>query len=254
MTSHIPHGQRASKYGGILADFWEDSPIIDVQEARILSEIVRQSGTPALEIGCGSGRLLVPLATEGLLVDGIEPGPELASLCRERLTKLRSRSQVHLQRLQSLALPRKYSTVYASKGVFQLITSTAEVLDSIANIRRVLAPGGTLAVSFVNLEEAFENPVTDWLPISGERGRQDRWCGKYLWRRVGVVGGVEAAEIRRAPPGHAESAQLESRIYREQDAVTLLRGNGFSSVNVVQLGPLARNPMERRDFVVIAKV
>src|SRR5439155_1181079 len=54
----------------------------DVRFYRLLGQ---QFGGPILELGCGTGRLLVPLARDGLEVVGIDHSREMLDRCRERL-------------------------------------------------------------------------------------------------------------------------------------------------------------------------
>lgn len=53
-----------------------------------LLDLVMQTGDPILEIGCGSGRLLLPLIEAGLHVTGLDNSAAMLARARERLAAL----------------------------------------------------------------------------------------------------------------------------------------------------------------------
>ena len=45
---------------------------------------VRRNGGAALEIACGTGRLLVPFLRDGLAVEGLDASAEMLAICRSK--------------------------------------------------------------------------------------------------------------------------------------------------------------------------
>ena len=45
----------------------------------------REAGGPVLELGCGTGRILIPTARAGLEIVGVDLSPRMLAVCRERL-------------------------------------------------------------------------------------------------------------------------------------------------------------------------
>jgi len=43
------------------------------------------AGSPVVEIGCGTGRVLIPTARAGVEIVGVDSSPHMLSVCRERL-------------------------------------------------------------------------------------------------------------------------------------------------------------------------
>ena len=62
--------------------FWdaEEGP----SELELLEAFHRDHPGRALELGCGSGRLLLPLLDSGLDIEGIDLSPDMLDLCREK--------------------------------------------------------------------------------------------------------------------------------------------------------------------------
>jgi SAM-dependent methyltransferase len=44
-----------------------------------------EAGGPVLEIGCGTGRVLIPTARAGIDIVGLDLSPRMLAVCRERL-------------------------------------------------------------------------------------------------------------------------------------------------------------------------
>ena len=56
-----------------------------VEDIPFLLRVAAETGGPALELGCGSGRLLVPLARAGYAVTGVDNSPEMLARAELRL-------------------------------------------------------------------------------------------------------------------------------------------------------------------------
>jgi SAM-dependent methyltransferase len=65
--------------------FWEGE---DTPELGWLDALLREFPGPSLEVGCGSGRLLLPLLRKGHPIEGLEPSAAMLKLCRERSAEL----------------------------------------------------------------------------------------------------------------------------------------------------------------------
>ena len=51
-------------------------------------DIIRASGQPVLDIGCGTGRLLLDYLTDGIDIDRVDVSPEMLEICRQKAQKL----------------------------------------------------------------------------------------------------------------------------------------------------------------------
>jgi ubiquinone/menaquinone biosynthesis C-methylase UbiE len=98
----------------------------------------------ALEIGCGPGRLMRPLAEHFREIYGVDVSDEMIKLAKERL---RNTPNAHPQVTSGSDLSQfpdeKFDFVY-SYAVFQHIPSRDVVLNYLREARRVLKPGGVL--------------------------------------------------------------------------------------------------------------
>jgi SAM-dependent methyltransferase len=60
---------------GLVAQWWAEFNQPDPQELAFYQSFVEGNGQPALDLACGTGRLLLPLLRAGLDVDGCDLSP-----------------------------------------------------------------------------------------------------------------------------------------------------------------------------------
>jgi SAM-dependent methyltransferase len=90
-----------------------------------------EEGQPALDAGCGTGRLLAPCLRAGLDVDGCDASADMVALCRERARREGLEPTLFVQPLHEFDPPRRYRTIVAC-GVFGLGSTRAPNGRSVA--------------------------------------------------------------------------------------------------------------------------
>ena len=76
-------------------------------------------GQPVLDAGCGSGRLLVPFAREGIDIDGCDVSADMIEACRRKADAAGVMPELAVAALHEVDMPRRYRTIIAV-GVFGL--------------------------------------------------------------------------------------------------------------------------------------
>lgn len=132
-------------YLGLAALHWRSIDFSNPgPDFRAFREAVASGGGPALEIGCGTGRLLLPFSAEGLDVDGVDISEPMIARCRERAAALGLRPGLYCQPMQALNLPRRYATIYIPCGSLVLIVDKREAIQTLRVFRELLVPSGFL--------------------------------------------------------------------------------------------------------------
>jgi SAM-dependent methyltransferase len=125
-------------------------------------ELAGEHGGPILELGCGTGRVLLPLARRGYSVTGVDNSPEMLA----RLdAKLAAAQKMQAGRPAAPTVIQADLAEFSAAGPFQLalmpfstfmhlLTPQAQAA-ALANIRRHLAPGAPLVLDMINPADAY---------------------------------------------------------------------------------------------------
>ncbi|KAA0686582.1 class I SAM-dependent methyltransferase [Azospirillum brasilense] len=127
-------------------------------------ERAAETGGPVLEIGCGTGRLTIPLARAGHEVWAVDVSAAMLDQLRAKLAREAPEVQarVHPVRQDATALDlpvRNFRLAAIPFNVLMLIPELAAERRALAAVAAHLAPGGTLALDVMN-------PLT--LPMDAE--------------------------------------------------------------------------------------
>ena len=104
-----------------------------------------EHGQPALDVACGTGRLLVPYVADGLDVDGVDASPDMVDLCREAAAAAGAAPTLSCQAMHDLDLPRRYRTVYVCGGL-GLGSTREQDEEALRRLHDHLEPGGRLVL------------------------------------------------------------------------------------------------------------
>lgn len=138
-----------TSWTGLAAESWDclggDQVLPDEAYFRAMIE---EGGGPALDVGCGSGRLLVGYLRAGLEVHGIDTSADMLALCRAKASRSGVEARLYQQAMEALELPTRYATIFVPCGSFMLLTEDSSALAALRGFREHLAPGGRLALTF----------------------------------------------------------------------------------------------------------
>ena len=104
-----------------------------------------EAGQPALDVACGSGRLLVPYVASGLHVDGCDASADMVGLCAEAARAAGASPTLYRQSMHELDLPARYRTVYVCGGL-GLGSSREQDQEALRRLHEHLEPGGLLVL------------------------------------------------------------------------------------------------------------
>ena len=110
-------------------------------------DAAKRYGGPVLELGCGTGRVTVPIAEAGVEIVGLDISEAMLDVARSKLAQSPAHegmaSLVHGD-MAEFSLGRSFNTVIIPfRGLLSLLT-TADQVKCLESIKRHLAPGGHL--------------------------------------------------------------------------------------------------------------
>lgn len=134
---------------------WENAQTLGRRDVPFWRRVASAGGGPVLELGCGTGRVSVPLARAGVNLVGVDRSAPM--LARARAQILRSSSPqiltcLDLVRADIRALPfddGAFPMVLAPYGILQSLIRPKDLTATLASVARVVAPGGTFGIDLV---------------------------------------------------------------------------------------------------------
>ena len=133
-------------YTGIVADIYGPLRGDGPPDPAPYAAFVRRCGEPALELGCGDGDPLLDLRELGVDVEGLDSSPDMLDRCRARAAARGVDVVLHCQPMQSMALPRRYRSIYIAGPTFNLIPDDDTAAEALAAIAAHLHDDGTALV------------------------------------------------------------------------------------------------------------
>lgn len=121
-------------------------------DLRMYEQFAARCSSPILELGCGTGRVLLPLARQGYQITGIDASAAMLDAARNKIAAedLAERVNVVEQEMLELELAERFNLAFAALNSFAHLHSTDDQLTALARIRRHLNPGGLLLLDLFN--------------------------------------------------------------------------------------------------------
>jgi SAM-dependent methyltransferase len=132
---------------------WENAQTIGRADIPFWRGFAKRVNGRTLELGCGTGRLLLPLARAGVDIVGLDRSTEMLTHARARLRRLRTPVRASLVRgdMRHLPFDRKqpFDLIIAAYGVLQSLVRERDLAATLQAAADLLAPGGIFALDLV---------------------------------------------------------------------------------------------------------
>jgi SAM-dependent methyltransferase len=224
LWDYLHDAELARGYDAALAG----TPLLDL-DLRFAEEHFSRPGR-LIDLGCGTGRLLLPFARRGHWVLGVDLSEAMLRVASAKATS--AGVTVHLLQANLVELDgvRDQSFDYAAClfSTLGMVIGAAERRRVVGHAYRLLRPGGRLVLHVHNR----------WFNFWDPQGR--RWLLKdLLWSSLGRSAGGD-----RLMPPHQGIAGLSLHLFTRREAARLLREAGFRlrEVRPVSLRPDGRLP------------
>lgn len=154
----------AENYAGLEAELYDELWRDELDDVDLYRDIVRDRGGRALDLGCGTGRVLIPLLQAGLEVVGLDPAPEMLAICRRKAEAAGIEAELHCARMEDFDLSEHFAVILIPAYSFQLVHPIEKAAEGLANFHRHLVRGGQLVLSvFMPFVEAgFDEGEGQW--------------------------------------------------------------------------------------------
>jgi len=114
--------------------------------------LAQRCGSPVIEFGCGTGRLLVPMAEAGYSITGVEIAPAMLDIARQKVADAGVEAPATLVEddIRTLDLGRRFRFGFCALNTLMHMTSLNDQLETLRAARRHIQSGGLFAVGLLN--------------------------------------------------------------------------------------------------------
>lgn len=233
---------------GLVAEYWANFSN-EAPELAYYQKQIERLGQPVLDLGCGVGRLLVPLLRAGIDIDGCDISADMLNHCRAKAEQAGFHPNLYVQPMHEFSLPRHYQVIYICDS-FGLAGSREFNQETLSRCYQHLQPGGAL---IVNIEAEYASPSAwqDWLlearqampkpwPTTGKRRNAPDGSEYLSISRLVALDPLEQSYIREM---HIEKWQgdtliaqeeykLKGYMYFNNEMLLMLQLAGFTKISV----------------------
>ena len=141
-------------------------------------EAALRSGGPVLELACGTGRMLVPMAQSGVRITGLDLSDTMLAVARQRLVEAGVSATIVKGDMSRFSFPEPFAFVFSAINSLLHLTRTADLRSCFASVRRSLRADGRFMFDIFNFQPAYlATPESERLKV-GEY-ESDRF-GRYV--------------------------------------------------------------------------
>ncbi len=146
-----------------------------------IMDLAAECGDPILELGCGTGRILAPLAAAGHTITGVDISPALLALSRHKLANNQGEPRATLVEadLRTFDLPdKRFTFAFCTSNTLMHLTSQADQLAVLQNTHRHLAADGLLLI------DLFNPDLSRLQAVNGVQEFADQWLDESSGAQV----------------------------------------------------------------------
>lgn len=228
------------EYKGLIAQAWDvlRGDTSQWADRFFFRKLIQTFGQPVLDIGCGTGRLLLDYLAQGIDIDGVDNSPDMLALCQHKAKTLGVEPTLYEQYLETLSLPRKYRTILIPSSTLQLITDPAMVKQALHELHAHLLPGGVIVAPIMPLWKTGDPLTKEWerTAVRAEDGAKFRRVARSWYEPESECEHTEdlyqliMAEQVMAEETHRRSPATRS--YSQAQIHGLFEGIGFNPIEL----------------------
>ena len=128
------------------AEYYDEDYTIGIPlrgDVEFYKKYALQMGSPILELGCGTGRILIPIAQEGIESHGLDMSREMLGICETKVRALSLKNvRLKCSSMDQFEYDEKFSMIYIPFRSFQHLLSTEQQMKCLELVRNHLKDDG----------------------------------------------------------------------------------------------------------------
>ncbi len=151
-----------SEYEGFFAEFY-DILQSDTSDVPFFVEMARRYGPLVLELGCGTGRLLLPIAQSGTAIVGLDSSDEMLAICRAKMNFYDEQTKARITLVHGdwvdFQLNQIFSLAFFACNTFNHLISQEHQVKALGKVYDHLSAEGILIIdnSVPNIQQFMES-------------------------------------------------------------------------------------------------
>jgi len=230
-----------SNYAGLEAELYDEFWRDELDDVAFYLDFVREKGGRALDLGCGTGRVLIPLRKAGLDVVGLDPAPEMLEICRRNAAAAGVTVELHCAPMEELELDERFNVLLIPAFSFQLVHPMDVAAKALAKFHQHLLPGGALVLSvFVPDVHEGEDGQGEWhlrkevVRTSDGARIECRQANRFsLVNRMLHVQNRYSVFDAAGQPIDTQLAEMDIQWHDPDDLAAMLHDAGFKDVTIL---------------------
>jgi len=158
----------------VLARFYDAAySKADLRDIPFYVDLAERVGGPVLEVGCGTGRVLLEVAARGIEIDGLDSSEDQLRVLQAKLdgpcAGVRDRIRLHRQDMRTFSLDRRFRLITAPFRPVQHLYTVRDQIAAFRTIHKHLLPDGRFAFDafypkyeMLDADMDVEKPDFEW--------------------------------------------------------------------------------------------
>ncbi len=186
----------------------------------LMNVLQLREGMSVLDLGCGQGRMSVPLARRGVRVTGYDGSQSLLEAARQRAAEQGAEIEFVLGDMRELEFTARFDAVINIGTAFGYIAEASEDQDILRRIERSLKPGGFFLQETENRDFKLQHLHNTWNVM------RDRIV--FSQRQFDIATSRWREELCWFEQGDKKCAILDVRLYTAAELVRMTEAAGLS--------------------------
>ena len=157
MNDEIKFDPKEQIYSKNLAEIYDaivygkDEAYAETDELNFIINNIPEISKKLLDLGCGCGKFLIPLASMGYEMTGIDISAGVLNECESRLKSRNLNADLIKESADKIDFNAEFDAVICMDSVLHYFNETDKIIDVLKKIRSSLKPGGKLIIENRNL-------------------------------------------------------------------------------------------------------
>lgn len=226
------------------------------KEIDFLARSIEVSSGPILELGSGTGRVLIPLLERGFDISGIDTSKDMMARCRAICKAKGLKVKLYEQSMLDFELSRKFGVILLVSGSLGLFVSDQDIHSMFERVMAHIKPGGLFIYEFQPVPGENNNRndgkwTGGWISgpddiVIAQRKMHKYNAATHIWEQLHIYEKFIGGRLVET-----EANERTGRFFTVEEAVQFGKSAGFVGIKVTNW--LTEDPPQKDSVVVTVK-